>query len=279
MKYANLHLHSTYSDAGFTPWQLVVIGKALGYHALALTDHETDGGVKEFFKATRTEGIQSISGSEFYGDGFGGKFHIVGLDYDMDNPAIRAFIKKQCDERTECTRKCVQRGIDLGFIQGITWDDVMQDLGENTWVCIEQLFSTLRRKRVMDLCGGPDAVRQNCFKGEAKAFFPSHPSAEEVIKLIRGAGGVAILAHPYKQTQYVEKLVEVGLNGIEISHPDLYENTAALALEAAETFKLYKSGGTDHTGPMSCCDGIYAIPAYQGITEEEYTILTERRLG
>ena len=48
MKYANLHLHSTYSDAQLTPMQLVLIGKSLGYHALALTDHETDGGVKLF---------------------------------------------------------------------------------------------------------------------------------------------------------------------------------------------------------------------------------------
>ena len=48
MKFANLHLHSTYSDAGFTPTQLVQLGKALGYKALALTDHETDGGNDEF---------------------------------------------------------------------------------------------------------------------------------------------------------------------------------------------------------------------------------------
>lgn len=44
MKYANLHLHSTYSDASLTPEQLVFIGKSLGYYALALTDHETDAG-------------------------------------------------------------------------------------------------------------------------------------------------------------------------------------------------------------------------------------------
>lgn len=51
MQYANLHLHSTFSDAGFTPGQLVKIGKALGYGALALTDHETDGGCASFMRA------------------------------------------------------------------------------------------------------------------------------------------------------------------------------------------------------------------------------------
>ena len=74
MKYANLHLHSTYSDGGFTPLQLVLIGKSLGYYALALTDHETDGGVKQFFSAAKQEGLKSISGIECYGDGLGAKF-------------------------------------------------------------------------------------------------------------------------------------------------------------------------------------------------------------
>ena len=60
MKYANFHMHSTYSDAAFTPEQLVLIGKALGYKALALTDHETDGGWTEFRYAAQKQGIQGL---------------------------------------------------------------------------------------------------------------------------------------------------------------------------------------------------------------------------
>ena len=67
MKYANCHLHSTFSDAQFTPEQLVLIGKSLGYQAIALTDHETDGGCKRLFRAARAEGMEAISGVEFYG--------------------------------------------------------------------------------------------------------------------------------------------------------------------------------------------------------------------
>ena len=43
--------------------------------------------------------------------------------------------------------------------------------------------------------------------------------------------------------------------------------------------KLYCCGGTDHTGPLSACDGKYAIPAYQGVTLEEYTDIKKRRFG
>ena len=101
MKYANLHLHSTYSDAGFTPEQLVRLGKSLGYRALALTDHETDGGVKAFMACAKEEGLDALAGIEFYGDLGRDDLHIVALDYDMDNPALRAFVRERIERYSE----------------------------------------------------------------------------------------------------------------------------------------------------------------------------------
>ena len=75
------------------------------------------------------------------------------------------------------------------------------------------------------------------------------------------------------------KLVEFGLNGIEVSHPDNYENTSALAMAMAKEYNLYHCGGTDHTGVMSGSDGKNSKVALQGVTEEEYMILKERRRG
>lgn len=280
MKYANCHLHSTFSDAQFTPEQLVLIGKSLGYRALVLTDHETDGGVKRFMTAAKSEGILSMSGIEFYGEQDGENLHIVALDYDMNDPGIRAFVKKRCDLEMERTCKCVERGLQMGFIYGITWNDVLDHAEEGTWICIDTVINTMKAKKAVDDKYDWVHFRKEGFKSpEARAFSAPIPTAEEVIRTIRKAGGVAALAHPYKQTQYVEKLVGYGLNGIEVSHPDLYENTAYLALQAADTFNLYHCGGTDHTGPMSGCGGKLAIPVFNGITEEEYTTLQERRLG
>ncbi len=280
MKYANFHLHSTYSDAQFTPEQLVLIGKALGYRALALTDHETDGGVRTFMAAAKNEGILTVSGAEFYGDEGGENLHIVALDYDMDNPGIRAFIQERCDLEAERTKKCLELGLRLGVITGITWNDVLDHVNPGTWICIDSVINTMKSKQVVDASYDWYRMRMTCFRSpEAKTFSAPIPSAEKVIRTIRQAGGVAVLAHPHKQTHYVEKLVDFGLNGIEVSHPDLYENTPYLALQAAEAFHLYRSGGTDHTGPMSGCGGKLAIPVFNGITEEEYTTLRERRLG
>lgn len=279
MKFANLHLHSTYSDGGFTPSQLVLIGKSLGYSALALTDHETDGGCKEFMRYARKEGIQSISGCEFYGKEDGITLHLTALDFDQDNPLLRNYIKERVEGYNEYTRKCVEYGIKNGYIQGITWNDVLDTAKEGTWICIDTVLRTLDIKKAIPDNFDEKELRKNVFKvPELMAQKHKTPSAEKVIKIVRDAGGIIALAHPYKQIQFVEKLVSYGLNGIEVSHPDLYENSAYLALEAAETFNLYKCGGTDHTGAMSCCGGNLAIPALQGITEEEFTTLKERRI-
>ncbi|MBQ8605570.1 MAG: PHP domain-containing protein [Clostridia bacterium] len=279
MKFANLHLHSTYSDGGFTPSQLVLIGKSLGYSALALTDHETDGGCREFMKHAKNEGIQSVSGCEFYGKEDGVTLHLTALDFDQENAPLRAYIKERVDGYNEYTRLCVEYGIQNGFIDGITWNDVTDIAKDGAWICIDTVLLTMNIKKAIPDNFTEQEFRKNVFKvPELMAKKHKTPPAEKVIRLVRDAGGVIALAHPYKQTHFVQKLVSYGLNGIEVSHPDLYENSAYLALEAAETFNLYKCGGTDHTGAMSCCGGRLAIPALQGITEEEFTILKERRL-
>ncbi len=279
MKYANLHLHSNHSDAQFTVSQLVLLGKSLGYRALAVTDHETDSGVKEMMSYAKTQGgIDIISGVEFYGTYEGISFHLTALDFDIDDPSIRAFIRERVHIQAEKTKKRFELGVKLGVIQGVTWDDVIKFNPDGAYLCIDSIMNAYRTLKLPI----PEDLREKCFVSpEARKFSTATkvPTAEEVIKVVRKAGGVIALAHPYAKTQYVPKLVEYGLNGIEVSHPDNYENTSYLAIEAAKTYNLYHCGGTDHTGVMSGCDGVYATPALQGITEEEYFTLKERRKG
>lgn len=278
MKYANLHLHSIFSDGEMTPQQLVILGKSLDYKALALTDHNTDGGVDDFFAAARLEGVDAISGVEFDGGAFGINFHITALDFDRSDPTMRAFIKRLCDERREYTRHSFELAREKGIIDGITWNEILDCCFEGDWIHVGHVIRIMRIKKLMPNDSGDQELRAFFRTPECKAFSPVRPSAEEIIKTIRGAGGIATLAHPYKWTEYVGKLVDMGLNGIEISHPHLF-NYSKFAIKAAEEYNLYRSGGTDHTGPMSGCDRRNAVFAMNGITEEEYMTIKERRLG
>ena len=277
MKYANLHLHSIYSDGTLTPRQLFLIGKGLEYRALALTDHETDGGYGELKDVADKEGgVEVIPGIEFYGSFEGYHLHLTALDYDMDNPALRALVRERCEKRYECTKARFLLGVKNGFIEGLTWDDVDRYVKPGSWVHIS---SIVRACEMMDI-PVPKDIAKNVFKTpEAEALGPAAPTAGEVIKAVRGAGGVITLAHPVKWLHLVPALVELGLNGIETSHPDLNETVTEGALAAAEKYNLYHLGGTDHSGAMSGMGGKHARPVFSGITEEEYFCLKERRKG
>ena len=280
MKYANLHLHSTYYDAGFTPKQLVLIGKALGYKALALTDHETDGGNRVFAKECEIEGIDFMRGVEFYGEHDGALLHLTALDFDPDEPTLRSFINNRCELKKETCRKKFEYGVKIGVIDGLTWQDVLDRTPEGAWFCINSVLNAVNQMR-LELPEGHDAVRHKAFKApETKAFNVPYPTAEEVIRAVRKAGGVIALAHPNANfVNHIDGLVDMGLNGIEVGHPNIAADVLPLAYEAAEKYNLYHCGGTDHDGPMSCCVGKRAWPTFDGVTEEEYFAIKNRTRG
>ncbi len=276
MKFANLHLHSTYSDAKFTPRHLVYLGKALGYKALALTDHETDGGCDEFAQIAAQEDVEVLRGAEFYARAGGIGFHLTALDFDPIDPTLRAYIKKRCDLAYEHTKTCFQRGVEQGLIRDFTWQEVLDLTWEGTWFCSATVLNAMRAKK-----HATAGIHKEVFRSpEALATAPVYPDAEEVIRAVRKAGGIIALAHPgEKGILQVPALVELGLNGIETDHPSIPDERLPLCAEAAERYGLYRLGGTDHTGPMGANGGKYAIPVFNGLTEEEYFTLKERRLG
>ena len=277
--YANLHMHSTYSDAGFSPEQLVRIGKALGHKALALTDHETDAGCAEFMENCRLEGIESVTGAEFYGQFEGRRMHITALDFDPTAPSIRNFIDERCAIQTQWTKACFDKLKAMGRLDEITWDEVLVCAGKGAWVCYDSILNLLAQKHVYSAARRPGIIE--AFKDpEMKAIKPAYPETVDVIRAVRDAGGVVGIAHPVEiQFDYIEKLVYHGMNGLESCHPSMTPEATALAEELVQRRGLYRMGGTDHTGPMSANGGQYAIPVFHGISEEDFCILKDRRLG
>ena len=76
-----------------------------------------------------------------------------------------------------------------------------------------------------------------------------------MVKLIKEAGGFAVLAHPHNQLDYIDTFLSWGFEGIEVWHPDLLEESERLeALKIAQKYDLFVSGGSDHSG---LCGGEY----------------------
>jgi isopropylmalate/homocitrate/citramalate synthase len=111
---------------------------------------------------------------------------------------------------------------------------------------------------------------------------------EEIIPLVKKAGGIVLVAHPHNKLDVIDRLVELGIDGFEVWHPDLNEAEFSEALRIAMENGLYISGGSDHSG---LCGGQYSfyedyksceyyIPeCTMGTTKEFFSEMKERRLN
>lgn len=284
--YGNLHFHSTHSDGVYSPTELVRIGKEEGYRALVLTDHDVASGVPEFMKACRENDIETLMGTEFTCEGWGECFHMLGFDYDPNHHETAAMLRYLSEKETFISHEQFDYCIARGYFHGITWEEVEQNNPGLTWFCNEPVFRTLKAKGMMtDL---DYWVFLKHFLEYRPKYNPYRmPTAETMVQLIRAAGGVPVLAHPHNQVQYVERLVDLGLMGVECSHEGVKPDEACALRELAAKHNLYTTGGTDHHGNMGGEETrfpdhnneYHLEPLTYGVTQEEFLCLKERRKG
>lgn len=250
MKTCDLHTHSYYSDGSKSPAQLIALAEKAGVKALALTDHNTAKGLKEFMEAGRNSDVITVAGCEFstgYGDT---EFHIVGLFFPEETwVEIEDFVElmniAKRNSNTNLINALRQGGYD------ITYDEVSA-------ITDAEEFNRAHVARVLVSKGyakNTDDAFNNILM-EKHGFYvpPKRLSSFAAIKFIKNYGGVAVLAHPFLNmdydglTEYLPKAKEAGLDAIETLYSKFDDATTAKAVELAERFKLKQSGGSDFHG-------------------------------
>ncbi len=297
MKYANLHLHSVYSDGVLTPMELCVRAKEMGYGAISLTDHYTVRGWDAMEKAAAAVGLDYLPGIECTGNYGGHNHHIVGYDMDITDPAFAKYLQENEDWSYVATKAKFDVMTAAGQLEGLTWQEILDDSPQRCWICNEQIFASLIKRR-----GWKQEDYYSkfipMFKGAETGVknTAGRRTAEEMIGLIRNAGGIASLAHPHETTQFLPDLLKMGLNCVEYDHPDIEGYDSAEAYKFAKAHGMYVAGGTDHTGTLSnapverCsssdapqCGRAFLTPLYVdarcGVTKEEFEALKNRIYG
>ena len=257
-QFANLHLHSTHSDGVYTPAELVRIAKNEGYRALALTDHDTTTGNADMRRECGAAGLDFIFGCEFSSPWRERRinFHIVGFDFDPEYPEMKEYLAERSFCEAEQTRILFERGLSEGLIHGIAWEEVLDYNKGVTWLCNNHVFETMKAKGL-----ATDLDYMNFFhtvygkrRSEVKPPYEFKP-IDQMLRLIRDAGGFAVVAHPHRQLHAIPELIEMGLSGLEVWHHLLTPEERLEALKIAKEHKLFISGGSDHDG---LCGGYYS---------------------
>lgn len=245
MQRADLHLHTTASDGRYHPADVVRFAGAKGLAAIAITDHDVTDGVEEAQRAGLRYGVEVMPGVEINTD-FGVKeIHILGYCMDLSDPEFQRVIAWLRDGRVERAKQMVTRLVEMGV--PISWQRVEEIAGPGA-IGRPHIAHALREaghiqslQSAFDLyigVGGPAYVPRERF------------DAFEAIAAIRAAGGVAVLAHPGKihDDSVIPPLVEAGLGGMEVCHPDHDEVQTAHYRRMADEMGLVWTGGSDFHG-------------------------------
>src|ERR1041385_1279110 len=105
--FADLHLHTNFSDGTYTPEELAAQGKRLGFRALALSDHDTVEGCARMAAACAADGIEFIPAAELTAELDGNELHLLGYFIDIANPRLLVELARFQEVRQNRIREMV----------------------------------------------------------------------------------------------------------------------------------------------------------------------------
>jgi hypothetical protein len=245
MKFADLHLHTRFSDGTFTPEELTEHAQRLGFAALALTDHDSVEGCASLAAACGAVGIEVVTGTELTAEYDGIEVHLLGYFLDTQNQRLLTEIARFQSVRQNRIREMVARLNQL-----------------NVPLDVESVFALANCKspgrphvaRAMVQAGlvqNLDEAFARFLKKNKPAWVPkAKMSALEGVELIHQAGGLAVMAHPglNRTDEIIPALVEAGLDGIECFHTKHSTAMSERYLEVADRYHLLVTGGSDCHG-------------------------------
>jgi len=247
-RYIDLHLHSTASDGVYAPAKVVEMAAARGLAAVALTDHDTVAGLPEAAQAAARAGIEFVPGIEFAADYPRGTMHILGFGFESAHSGLRSLLNGIVVARDERNRAILDRLAVLG---------IRIELADLTTRHPSAVIGRPHIAQAIVRCGAASTFQEafNRFLGRGGAAHVerANPSAEQIIATVRGAGGVAVLAHPsqlrcasrLELETVLHRLKAVGLAGVEVIHPDHRSDQTSDYMELAARLGLGMTGGSD----------------------------------
>ncbi|HNW92797.1 MAG TPA: PHP domain-containing protein [bacterium] len=259
-RYADLHVHTTFSDGSFTPDEVARRARALGFAALGICDHDTVEGFPAARAAGVAHGIEVLPAIELSTKATAGQQHILGYCCDGTHPELVATLRRLRTAREDRMRLMLAKLGELGI--DISTADLWA-LADGGAIGRPHLARLLQERGVVPTI--QDAF-VTLIGRDGPAFVPKLVlTAEEAIALIKAAGGVPIIAHPIHLAAPeadIERLVAAGAMGIEAYYSDNTPADTERFLAIARRANLLVTGGSDCHGTAKdqLCLGMVHLP-------------------
>ncbi len=283
----DLHTHTTVSDGGDSPAELVRKAAAARLDAIAVTDHDNDSGCDEAVATGREVGVEVVRCVEISCD-VGAladmglqpaqrpTMHLLGYFIPEEDNPLSAGLAELQDARANRNLRIVERLNELGI--PVTFEEVEGEAGGPGAQIGRPHFAAVlvRHGAVSDYQAAFDEYLSKGAKAylDRKLYAPT-----EAIQLMRSAGAVPVLAHPFTLhlsgddlESFVDALVKAGLEGIEGYHGDAPEEDQEVFRSLGRSRGLVISGGSDYHGDMrpdrSLPGGKYGVAVPDEVLEQ-----------
>ncbi|HTO68721.1 MAG TPA: PHP domain-containing protein [Myxococcota bacterium] len=250
----DFHTHTRASDGSETPTELLRRAAANKVVCLAVTDHDTIDGVAEARDAGARAGVEVLAGIELSVNEADGvrTLHVLGLGLDDGHPALRARLAELRSSRESRAARIVGHLRAAGIALELAAVEAHARGGSVGRPHVARALVDAGAARDVE-----DAFARWLRRGRPGYEPNAALSAREAIALVHAAGGVAVLAHPPLSggidapgglDAFVERLVPLGLDGLEVWHPNHKPAQTRRLRRLAETHALLETGGSDFHG-------------------------------
>ncbi len=258
----DLHSHSSVSDGTDTPAEVIGYALAAGLDILALTDHDTVGGIEEAAEHL-PPGFTLVPGMELSCAHEGSSVHLLSYLFDPDEPVLQGELRRIRSDRAsraeEMVTKLQEHGVE------VTWERVLEiaGAGRDEYADANTIGRPHLARAIVDAGAAKDV--QDAFDrwiGSGGLAYASRYALDPVraVELVRAAGGVCSLAHPGRAEgswnasvplELVERMVDAGLGGIEADHPSHNGKQARYWRGVAGDLGVVVTGSSDDHGSMT----------------------------
>lgn len=246
---ADFHVHTNISDGYNNIKEIVKMAKKNGLTHIAITNHDTVEGLEEAINLGILEGLKVIPGVEISAFNFekNKKVHILGFNFNINGKNI----KKLCDPilQKRNVNSILQINILINNGYNINIKNILHRAKGSEVIYKQHIMAELIDN------GYTNAIYSDLynklFKNQGICDMNIvYVDAVDAVRAIKSDGGIAILAHPGQLDSYdiIDKLVDVGLDGLELNHEDHSSNDIEKIKEYSAIYGLVLTGGSDFHG-------------------------------
>lgn len=244
----DLHVHTTASDGTWEPEKIIEVAKARGIGLIAVTDHDEIANVEKTKVLAKKKDIAFLTGVEISSTLEGELYHILGYGIDVNNSELKNILRNNSylleEKDNDAIRMLIKHGYDINYDE---FEKYEHDPRRGGWKALNYLIDKGLCTDVKDFFG-------RLFIDEYSIDFPVFPHPIDIIKVIKNAGGIPVLAHPYYSgyditlKNRLNDFIEFGVEGIECYHPNHSKEAIEYCINFCKHRELITTSGSDCHG-------------------------------